>query len=314
MLALPWSLGAALPALLLVGCKPDSSTTQERTTQEQAPTLEVRTVDPSASPLASAEERVMALGLEILDVAQDGRVIAGRRGPVPERASVPLLFEARFIDQRGDEHSLPWSRRVQDARFAPAPSRLVALLDEHDALFLWSGPGTEARRVDDGVFPGFAFSGSGQMLAYSKGQAPRLDAYCYDLASEQSRRLTQVEAPVWSFAFSPDDSRIVYVDSRDGFPALMTMAPDGSRSEQLTNRGITRADVRAGVPLAPFPDSRRPPLWSNRAIYVEDSHGVHAFDGQGRLLLSRPGARDLHRGKAAATILFRENRTYWSAP
>jgi hypothetical protein len=306
-LALAWSVRAACAALVLAACQSGTPTAQE-----QAVGLEIREVDPSASPLAAFEPRAAALGLEIIEAAENGRVIAGRRLPVPPQSSARLLFEARYFDEQGGEHPLPVTVRIQDARFAPAPSRSLALLDEHDQLVLWNGQDDEPRRVDGGVFPGFAFAGSGQALAYSKGQAPELDAYRYDLGIRQSVRLTEVDAPVWGFAFSPDDSRLVYVDSREGFPTLMTMAPDGRALAKLTNRTVTAADVHAGVPLAPFPDGRRPPLWTTRAIFVEDSTGVHAFDGQGRLLLSRPGARDLHRGKAAGTILFRDKGRTWS--
>jgi hypothetical protein len=306
-------LGACLLGLcavtLLAGCQSGSPTASE-----QAPTLEIRAVDPSASPMAAFASRAAALGVEMIEVAEDGRVLAGRRLPVPPQSSARLLFDARFYDAGGQEHELPFPQRIQDARFAPAPARVMALLDVHDVLYLWDGPGHEARRVDDGVFPGFAFSGSAEMLAFSKGQAPELDAYRYDLATGQATRLTQGGAPVWGFGFAPGDGRIVYVDSREGFPSLMTMAPDGSLLAKLTHRGMTAADVHAGRPLAPIPDGRRPPLWSARAIYVEDSAGVHGFDGQGRLLLSRPGAHDLHRGKAPGSILCREGDRYWSLP
>ena len=297
------------PAAQLAGCQAGPPTPSE-----QAPAFEIREADRSASPMAAFEARAAALGVEMIEVAEDGRVLAGRRLPVPPQSSARLLFDARFYDAEGNEHELPFPQRIEDARFAPAPARLMALLDVHDVLYLWEGPGHEARRVDDGVFPGFAFSGSAGMLAYSKGQAPELDVYRYDLATGQATRLTQSGAPVWGFGFAPGDGRIVYVDSREGFPSLMTMAPDGSLLGKLTNRGMTAADVRAGKPLAPIPDGRRPPLWSARAIYIEDAAGVHAFDGQGRLLLSRPGAHDLHRGKVAGSILCREGDRYWSLP
>jgi hypothetical protein len=296
-------------ATLLAGCQSGTPTANEQT-----PALQIREVDPSASPMAAFEERAEARGLETIEAAEDGRVLAGTRLPVPPQSSARLLFDARFYDAQGREHALPFPQRIQDARFAPAPARVMALLDVHDVLYLWEGPGHEARRVDEGVFPGFAFSGSAGVLAYSKGQAPELDAYRYELATGQATRLTHGGVPVWGFGFAPGDGRIVYVGSSEGFPSLMTMAPDGSQLAKLTNRGMTLADVRAGTPLAPIPDGRRPPLWSARAIYVEDSTGVHAFDGQGRLLLSRPGAHELHRGKVAGTILFREGDRYWSLP
>jgi hypothetical protein len=296
------------PATLLVGC-PSSTPTAS----EQVAALELRAIDRSASPMAAFEARAAALGIETSRLRKTA-ACSPERAPVPPQASARLRFEARFYDVEGSEHALPFAQPIQDARFAPAPAQVMALLDEHDVLFLWDGPAQEPRRVDDGVFPGFAFSASGRLLAYSKGLAPELDAYRHDLGTGQSTRVTASGAPVWGFAFSPDDSRLVYVDSREGFPSLMTMAPDGSLLAKLTNRGMTAADVSAGKPLAPIPDGRRPPLWSTRAIYLEDATGVHAFDGQGRLLLSRPGARELHRGKIAGSILFRENGRYWSLP
>jgi len=308
-----WRVVAAVIACGLLATAASCQREEPRRT-EQGGGLGLESIAPSKSPLHAFRARARAEGLEILEAAEDGRIIAGRRLEAPERASARLLYHARYFDEHGQEQPLPLSKPIEDARFAPAPCRRIALLDASDALFVWDGGADEPRRVDEQVFPGFAFSHSCQALAYSKGPAPELDAYRHDLDTGQSARLTSSGSPTWGFAFSPADQRLVLVDSREGFPCMMTMAPDGSALAKLTNRGTTAADLRAGAELAPFPDGRRPPLWSRTAIYVENAAGVHAFDEQGRLLFSRAGASDLHRGVEPGSVLFREGERYWRAP
>jgi len=125
------------------------------------------------------------------------------------------------------------------------------------------------------------------------------------------RALTHEGAPVWGFAFSPDDRKLAFVNSREGFPCLMTIALDGTGLARLTNRGLTAEKLSAGGALAPFPDGRRPPIWSNRGVFVEDQAGVHAFDLQGNSVLTRPGARHLH--TASGSVLFRTGESWEAA-
>lgn len=266
-----------------------------------------RPVDgPQDSPFLALSASSALDHREVLEVAADGRRILGRAQPVPPRSSARQLFAAAFVDSHGHESSLPIDGLLQDARFAYSPSQLVALLDDRDELVVWNTETGSTRRIDGQVFPGFGFSHSATLLVYAKGLGPELEAFRADLTDGTSQQLTSGGIPVWGFAFSPDDSRIVYVDAPDGFPCLTVMPARGGKRERFTNRTLGPQDLRAGQPLAPFPDGRRPPIWLNDTVYVEDSKGVHGIDAFGNVVVSHPGGRDLHRSISGTTALFRD--------
>jgi dipeptidyl aminopeptidase/acylaminoacyl peptidase len=276
--------------------------------------LEPRPVAATDSSIASFEARPDARGLEVIAAAEDGRVVAGRRLRVPPNSSARLVYQAQLFDSSGRSISVESPLRLQDARFAPAPSRTAALLDDQDVLWLWDGVQATLSRFDEQVFPSFAFSHSGHELAYSKGQAPELEAWLADLATGERVRLTEHGAPVWGFAFAPDDQRVVFVDSREGHPGLVMVDRTGGNLAKLTHQRARRgASGRVGS-IEPFPDGRRPPLWSGRRIWFENGSGVYAIDAQGQLLLRRLGASDLHRGRRPGSILFREGGLMWGVP
>lgn len=261
---------------------------------------------------AYARHANAAAGQQILEASEDGAAIVGRARPVPPQSSARLVFDAELLDSSGARKPLPITGGLQDARFAPPPSKLVALLDQRDALWLWDRGSGQAAVIEQEAFPGFAFSHDARLIAYARGSGPELDAWLRELETGATRALTNEGAPVWGFAFSPDDRRLVFVDSREGFPCLMTIALDGTGLARLTNRGLTAERLSAGAQLAPFPDGRRPPIWSNRGVFVEAQSGVHAFDLQGNSLLARPGARDLH--TVSGSVLFRSGDSWEAVP
>jgi hypothetical protein len=291
----------AFVAAIALGCADTKGPTGA-----SAVSLAVETLEPTASPWEPLAAQAQSDGLELLEVSEDGRAFAGRRLPAPPRSSARLMFEPFVLDASGPARRLASARRIQDARFAPAPSRAWALLDDRDVLWVSLDGSETVRRVDEQVFPGFAFSHSAALLAYSRGLAPELDGWTWDSATGARTRLTDSGAAVWGFAFSPDDSRIAYVGSREGFPCLLVVSRDGSSPAKLTNRGLPPERLRAGAALAPFPDGRRPPIWAASSLYVEDAAGVHAIDQQGRVILGIAGATDLHRGSARGTVLWHE--------
>lgn len=258
-------------------------------------------VDPGKS--AFDRHARAAAGQQILEASEDGTAIIGRARPVPPQSSARLVFDAELVDASGARKPLPLTGGLQDVRFAPPPSKLVALLDERDALWLWDRATGQTSKLEEDAFPGFAFSHDARLIAYARGSGPELDAWLREIGTGATRALTKEGAPVWGFAFSPDDRRLVFVNSRQGFPCLMTVALDGTGLARLTNRGLTAEKLSSGASIAPFPDGRRPPIWSDRGVFVEDQAGVHAFDLQGNSQLTRPGARDLH--TASGSVMFR---------
>jgi hypothetical protein len=248
---------------------------------------------------------------QVLEVAPDGRLIIGKAKPTPPHSSAKLLFSAAFIDSNGIEHPLPIQRLLQDIRFAYPPSALLALLDDRDELFIWNSDTDFLQNIDSQVFPGFGFSHDGTALVYSKGLRPELEAFQVSLPHDPSKEPVQLSfgaMPVWGFAFSPDDTQIVYVDAPHGFPCLTLMPAEGGAREKFSNRTLGPQDLRAGQALAPFPDGRRPPLWLKDRIVVEDTKGIHGFDLLGNLQFSRPG-RMLHLSVSGQSAFFIDGKT-----
>lgn len=261
---------------------------------------------PPASPLAAITSATHANHRTIIEIAPDGRMIVGTERPVPPRSSAPQIFDAAFVDEDRHERPIPVGPRIQDARFAFPPSSLVAVLDDTDRLTVWDTRTDTLIRVDSQVFPGFGFDHAGQAIVYAKGAGPDLEAFRVDLPDGPPRQLTTGGVPVWGFAFSPDDTEIVYVDAPDGFPCLTVMSAHGGSRTRLTNRKLGPEDLRAGNPVAPYPDGRRPPLWLGSTVFVEDSAGVHAIDALGNVVAKHPGGRDLHLDVSATRALFRD--------
>ncbi len=283
----------ALLAAGVVGCSEETSASSGST---ELPT--------PASPLAASSAYPNAVA--VIEIAPDGRRVVGRELPVPPRSSARQVFEATFVDAAGRERPIPVGPRIQDARFAYPPSSLLAVLDDRDDLTLWDTRTDALTHIDSDVFPGFGFDHAGRAVVYAKGIGPELEAFRVDLPDGPPRQLTANGVPVWGFAFSPDDTEIVYVDAPDGFPCLTVMPAHGGSRKRLTNRRIGPNDVRAGEPVAPYPDGRRPPLWIGSTVFVEDSSGVHAIDALGNVLAQHPGGRDLHLDVTATRALFRD--------
>jgi hypothetical protein len=259
-----------------------------------------------ASPLHARSASLQSDQRSVIEIAPDGRMIVGTERSVPPRSSARQIFDATFVDESGLEHPIPIGPRIQDARFAFPPSSLVAVLDDTDNLTVWDTRRGTMIRVDSHVFPGFGFDHAGQAIVYAKGIGPELEAFRVDLPDGPPRQLTAGGVPVWGFAFSPDDTEIVYVDAPDGFPCLAVMPARGGSRARLTNRKLGPDDVLAGKSLAPYPDGRRPPLWLGSTIFVEDSAGVHAIDAFGNVVAQHPRGRDLHLDVSATRALFRD--------
>jgi hypothetical protein len=272
--------------------------------QQPAPSEEERLT--RESPFSATAGTAHASHHTVIEIAPDGRMIVGTEQPVPPRSSARQVFEATFVDEAGHEQPVPVGPRIQDARFAFPPSSLVAVLDDADNLSVWDTRTGTLTPVDSHVFPGFGFDHAGRTLVYARGLGPELEAFRVDLPDGPPRQLTAGGVPVWGFAFSPDDTEIVYVDAPDGFPCLTVMPAQGGSRTRLTNRNLGPDDVRAGKPVAPYPDGRRPPLWLGSMVFVEDSSGVHAIDAFGNVVAQHPDGRDLHLDVSATRALFRD--------
>ena len=235
--------------------------------------------------------------LEVVDVSTTGQVLLGRPLPVPPNGTFRLVFEPALVERDGRAAVASLPERVQDARFSPDGLALL-LLDQDDALLVLDLPSGALSPIDEKVFPGFAFSSDGRLIAYAKGEAPMLDAYVYDREAGTARQLTSSQLPVWGFAFSPDDATLAFVYSPLGFPSIYTVAVQGGEPRAWTNVGLSLRDVRAGASLAPFPNGRKPPQWVHGVLVFESHQGVFGVGPEGAVVWERPGANRMFRAGA----------------
>lgn len=233
-------------------------------------------------------------GLEVVDVSAQGHVLLGEPLPVPPNGTFLLRFRPSLVDENGRDVPVSLPDTIQDARFSP-DGRYLAFLDGRGELGRMDLDSGQTQDIDRRVFPGFAFSGDGSLLAYSMGDEPMLDAYLHDFTSGTTRRLTWSPQPTWGFAFSPDDRKLAFVYSPSGFSSLHEVEVAGGEPRAITNVGVTLSDVRAGAALAPIPDGRKPPVWLEGMVLFESSAGVHGIASDGSVVWEKPGASRLFR-------------------
>lgn len=256
--------------------------------------MEVHSIQREATCFRALFRQGERADTEIIDVSASGRILVGEPLPVPPNGTFRLEYRVTLLDEYGVPVSASVPETVQDARFAP-DGRLLAVLDRAGGLSV-VGVGSDRKTlIDTQVFPGFAFSPDGALLAYAKGDAPFLDAYLFDLRAGTARQLTFAQVPTWGFAFSPDQRTLAFVYSPLGFSSLYTLDLSGGEPKPWTNAGVTLDHVKAGGALAPIPDSRKPPFWLPGGLVFEGSGGVHVIGSDGAVAWARAGATSVFR-------------------
>ncbi len=277
-----------VPCFLLAGCRGENTEIPDGTR-------------PIAGSVAGGMQK--AGGWEILEVETSSRDhIAGMLLPAPPDATMRAIYQAVLFTTSGRQFPFPGNGRIQDARFAPNGS--IAYLDDRNVLFLWELPHTEPAKLAENVFPGFSFSPDGQRIAYSSGIFPEMDLYVIHLDDPTPKRLTFEDGPTWGPAFSPDGRELVFVSSEGGYPSLAILPLMGGDARRVTNRDLPKE----GLPvhsslLAPFPNERRPPVWTAEGIYIEGTAGVHLLDFSGRVKGHWPQDRKVFLTPAGVSVV-----------
>jgi len=234
-----------------------------------------------------------AAGWELVDLeAVTGWRVIGLPLPAPERATVRALYHALLHDGDGPGRPLPVAGLLQDVRLFARDRALAAILDAGGKLWLWDVGSGAVSALAEGVFPGFAFSPDGRRLAFSAGQIPDLDLYVMTLDSREVVRLAHENGPATGPAFSPDGTEVAYVSSVGGYASIAAVSVMGGTPRRLTNRDLP-VD---GTPVhssrqAPFPESRRPMLWTADGLFFEHAGGLVQLSEAGRVVARWPGAR-----------------------
>jgi hypothetical protein len=287
MRSLPSSLLAL--ALLFGACQSD------RSGHAETLSLDVQAIQPERTCFrALFRYRERGPDLEVIDVSSLGQVLAGQALPVPPNGTFRLEYRVTLLDEAGAPVPVSLPDTLQDARFSP-DGRSLAVLDRDGGLSVLGLGSDRKTEIAAEVFPGFAFSPDGSLLAYAKGDAPFLDAYLHDLRTGTSKQLTFAQVPTWGFAFSPDQRTLAFVYSPLGFSSLYTLGLSGGDPRPWTNAGVTLDHVRAGGSLSPIPDSRKPPLWMPGGLVFEGGGGVYGIGADGAVAWAKPGAKGLFR-------------------
>jgi hypothetical protein len=303
MRPLPISLLAL--ALLTGACQSD------RPGHAESLSLDVQSIQPERTCFhALFRYRERGPDLEVIDVSTLGQVLVGQVVPVPPNGTFRLEYRVTLLDDAGAPVPVSLPDTLQDARFSP-DGRSLAVLDRAGGLSFLGLVSERKTDIATEVFPGFAFSPDGALLAYAKGDAPFLDAYLHDLRAGTSKQLTFAQVPTWGFAFSPDQRTLAFVYSPLGFSSLYTLDLSGGEPTPWTNAGVTLDHVRAGRSLTPIPDGRKPPLWLSGGLVFEGSGGVYGIGADGAVAWAKPGARGVFRASDDEVHYVADGRT-WS--
>ncbi|MBU1068223.1 hypothetical protein KJ975_01525 [Myxococcota bacterium] len=249
---------------------------------------------PSAAFVAAGVDGLEPDGWRLLELSPEtGLRVYGMALPAPERASVRALYNAVLVDSTGDSRSLPVAGPVQDVRiFEDKDRTLVAILDANGGLILWDARSAQVSKLATDVFPGFGFSPDGMYIAYAAGPSPEMDLYRIRLDNREILRLTNENGSVGGPAFSPDGKEIVFVSSLGGYPSLAVIPSDGGTTRRVTNATlpVNGTPVHSSR-LAPFPDGRRGPLWTDKGFVFENAAGVYRISADGAISGHWPDAR-----------------------
>jgi len=232
---------------------------------------------------------------ELMEISPEADLrVYGLALPAPPRATVRALYHAVLVDSTGDGRPLPVDGPVQDVRLHASNRTLVAVLDAGGRLILWDAQTAQTVTLAESVFPGFSFSPDGRTLAYTAGVMPEMDLYVVDLQTREKLQLTDEDGPVWGPAFSPDGREVLFVTSLGGYPSLAMIPAGGGATRRLTNTDLpVDGSIVHSSRLAPFPDGRRPALWTSDGVFFENATGVHQIAMTGKTAAHWPGARFL---------------------
>jgi Tol biopolymer transport system component len=119
-----------------------------------------------------------------------------------------------------------------------------------------------------------------------------MDLYRIRLDSHETLRLTHEDGAVWGPAFSPDGREIVFVSSLGGYPSLAVIPVAGGTTRRITNTTLpTDGTPVHSSRLAPFPEGRRGPLWTDEGFVFENREGVFRVSRDGTITGHWPGVR-----------------------
>lgn len=82
------------------------------------------------------------------------------------------------------------------------------------------------------------YSRDGRYVVFSSTRSGNLDLWRIDLATKQTRQLTDDAAQDWDPGFSPDGRQIVWSSDRGGHLEIWIANADGSGARQLSNDGL----------------------------------------------------------------------------
>ena len=149
--------------------------------------------------------------------------------------------------------------------------RHVALVFEHDGLYVMDSDGTNPRRLTDPPDSPPSWSPDGRHIAFTSDRDGNRTIYVMDSDGTNPRRLTDPSSSSSSPSWSPDGRHIAFTSDRDGNWGIYVMDSDGSNPRRLTDPSSSSSSPSWS------PDGRHIAFTSDRdgnwGIYVMDSDG-----------------------------------------
>lgn len=213
-------------------------------------------------------------GMQVLDVAKDGRALYGKLPPALPNSDVALAYTLMFRDMAGKLH--PIKGVFSDAILHPTNKDTLFLVTTQGPLVRYSvGTGT---RTEIHVGPDFAgLAASGDRLTFAAGTAPDFDIYVQGKVLE---KWTLQAEPRWR-PFFFEDGRVGVVTQELGRPSVVSMAAQNHVPK-----------VWAHEPTL-FPTRAPAPFLDKGKLYFTYSGGVAALDESGAVTWHKKGAKSV---------------------
>ncbi|MSP61139.1 MAG: hypothetical protein EXR72_12495 [Myxococcales bacterium] len=236
----------------------------------------------AATALVPGIDRLRRPGEFVLDLRADGALLLAEVDPAPPDSDGGRRLRVRAVGGRGAPKALADAGLLEDARYLPGTSALLAITVDHRLLLLDDAKGAPEVLARDAHGP-LSIAPGGHFAALLRGAMPDLAPARLALArsTRSIETLDPALAPCWGVLVD-DDGSLRFVAGRAGVrggkPAWHRTGPAGSVGALLATPLV------AAPSGGPFADGPTAPLRALRSVLFENEAGLHIVDDDGRSL------------------------------